>query len=178
MIKAILTFLFIFLMVLGCTKNESDQEMTLEQSKQAEKMAIEKENPVGTYGKGISLSEQTLWSKIMEAPEKYEGKQVLLSGTIIEVCPMRGCWVNLSGDKEFETIKIKVKDGEIVFPLSAKGNEALVEGIVEKLELTQKQAINYLAHQAEEKGAEFDSTSVTGPLTIWRLKGLGAEIKG
>ena len=152
--------------------------MTLEQSKQAEKKAMEKENPVGTYGKGITLTNQTLLSVIMEAPEKFEGKQVLLSGTIVEVCPKRGCWVDLSGDKEFEKIQVKVKDGEIVFPLSAKGNEALVEGVIEKLELTKDQAIRYQAHQAEEKDIEFDSTSVTGPLTIWRLKGLGAEIKG
>ena len=178
MIKVIISFLLVFLMILGCSKNESDKEMTLEQSKQAEKMAMEKENPVGTYGKGITLTNQTLLSVIMEAPEKFEGKQVLLSGTIVEVCPKRGCWVDLSGDKEFEKIQVKVKDGEIVFPLSAKGNEALVEGVIEKLELTKDQAIRYQAHQAEEKDIEFDSTSVTGPLTIWRLKGLGAEIKG
>lgn len=178
MFKALFLFLLIFLMVLSCSKNESNQEMTMEESKQAEKMAMEKEDPVGTYGKGITLSEPTLLSTIMEAPEKYEGKQVLLLGTIVEVCPKRGCWIDLSGDKEFEKIKVKVIDGEIVFPLSAKGSEALVEGMVEKLELTQKQAINYLAHQAEEKGTEFDSTSVTGPLTIWRIRGLGADIKG
>jgi Domain of unknown function (DUF4920) len=178
MVRAIISFLFIFLLVMSCSKSESNQETTLEQSKQTEKAAMEKENPVGTYGKGITLKEKTLLSTIMEAPEKYEGKQVLLAGTIVEVCPKRGCWVELSGDKEFEKIKVKVKDGEIVFPLSAKGSEALIEGTVEKLELTQKQAINYLAHQAEEKGTAFDSTSVLGPLNIWRIRGLGADIKG
>jgi len=177
MTKVFISILLVFLMVIGCSKNESNQEMTLEESKQAEKLAMEKENPVGTYGKGITLTEQTLLSTIMDAPEKYDGKQVLLSGTIVEVCPKRGCWVDLSGDKEFEKIQVKVKDGEIVFPLSAKGSEALVEGVVEKLELTKDQAIRYKAHEAEEKGMEFDSTSVTGPLTIWRLRGLGAEIK-
>jgi len=178
MTKSIISFLLVFLILLGCSKNESNQEVTLEQSKQIEKRAMEKENPVGTYGKGITLSEETLLSTIMEAPEKYEGEQVLLSGTIVEVCPKRGCWVDLSGDKEFEKIQVKVKDGEIVFPLSAKGSEALVEGVIEKLELTKDQAMRYQAHHAEEKGIEFDSTSVTGPLTIWRLRGLGAEIKG
>ena len=178
MIRVTISILLFVLMVLGCSNNESNKEMSLEDSKQSEKVALEKENPVGTYGKGITLKEQTLLSTIMEVPEEFEGKQVLLSGTIVEVCPKRGCWVDLSGDKEFEKIQVKVKDGEIVFPLSAKGNEALIEGIVEKLELTKEQAIRYQAHQAEEKGLEFDSTSVKGPLTIWRLKGLGAEIKG
>lgn len=178
MFKSVVSLLLILLLVMGCSKSESEKEMSLEQSKQAEKLAMEKEDPVGTYGKGLTLSESTPWSEIMKTPDQYEGKQVLLSGTIVEVCPKRGCWVDLSTDKEFEKVQVKVKDGEIVFPLSAKGNEALVEGIVEKLELSQKQAVNYLSHEAEEKGVEFDSTTVTGPLTIWRLRGLGAEIKG
>ena len=178
MVKRFSLFLLIIVLFLGCSKNESKEEMTLEKSQQAEKMAMQKENPVGTYGKGITLKETTSWSQIMEKPEQYEGKQVLLTGTVVEVCPKRGCWIDLSTDKEFEKVKVKVKDGEIVFPLSAKGSEAMVEGVVEKLELSQKQALNYLSHQAEEKGESFDSTTVTGPLTIWRLKGLGAEIKG
>lgn len=178
MVKSIFVLFLIVVLANSCAKNESEQEMTLEESKNLETVALEKEDPVGTYGKGISLSEKTLVSKIMDSPEKYEGKQVLVSGTIIEVCPKRGCWVDLSSDKEFEKIKIKVKDGEIVFPLSAKGSEALIEGIVEKLELTQEQAMKYQSHQAEEKGIEFDSTSITGPMKIWRIRGLGAEIKG
>ena len=177
MYRMFLSFILVLVLFISCSQKEAEQEMTLEQSKQSEMAAMQKEDPVGLYGKGITLKEQTLVSTIMESPEKYEGKQVLLSGTIVEVCPKRGCWVDLSGDKEFEKIKVKVKDGEIVFPLSAKGSEALVEGIVEKLDLTKDQATRYQAHQAEEKGIEFDSTSVTGPMTIWRIKGLGAEIK-
>ena len=177
MFRMLLSFILVTGLFLGCSKNESNQEKSLEKSAQSEKAALEKENPGGVYGKGITLTEQTLLSEIMASPEKFEGKQVLLSGTIVEVCPKRGCWVDLSGDKEFEKIKIKVKDGEIVFPLSAKGSEALVEGIVEKMELTKEQTIKYLAHEAEEKDMEFDSTSVTGPMTIWRITGLGAEIK-
>jgi hypothetical protein len=178
MYKMAIIFIFSIFFVLACSNNEADREMSLEQSQKSEQMALEKENPVGIYGKGITLKETTPWSQIMENPEQYEGKEVLLTGTVVEVCPKRGCWIDLSTDKDFEKVKVKVKDGEIVFPLSAKGSEALVEGVVEKLELSQKQAVNYLSHQAEEKGESFDSTSVTGPLTIWRLKGLGAEIKG
>ena len=178
MVRISVLLLLSILFVLGCSKSESDSEMSMEKSQQSEEMALQKEDPVGTYGKGVTLQETTSWSKIMESPEKFEGKQVLLTGTVVEVCPKRGCWIDISTDREFEKVKVKVKDGEIVFPLSAKGSEAFVEGIVEKLELTQQQAVNYLSHQAEEKGEEFDSTSVSGPLTIWRLKGIGAEIKG
>ncbi|MCK7529458.1 MAG: sialidase family protein [Ignavibacteriales bacterium] len=37
-----------------------------------------------------------------------------------------------------------MKDGEIVFPVEAKGSTALVEGKVYKIELTQEKAIQAL----------------------------------
>jgi hypothetical protein len=80
------------------------------------------------YGKNIQTKEKTKISEILTAPEKYEGKTVLVEGTVVNVCEKRGCWIELSSDKEFETIRVKVEDGEIVFPMEAKGKKALVEG--------------------------------------------------
>jgi response regulator RpfG family c-di-GMP phosphodiesterase len=53
---------------------------------------------------------------------------------------------------------------------------ALVEGKVYKIELTQEEAIEYFEHIAEESGKEFDPSTVTGPVTLYQIKGLGAEI--
>ena len=89
---------------------------------------------------------------------------------------MAGCWIELSSDVEGEKIKVKVKDGEIVFPQEAKGKTAKVEGTVYKIELSKEDAIDYYKHQAEEKGENFDSTSVNSPVTIYQIKGLGAKI--
>lgn len=168
--------LLLIVLFIGCGQKESSNEEIVNDASE-EILALEKTDPAGIYGKGISLSEKTMVSDILSSPEKYEGKQVLVSGTVVDVCRKRGCWIELSGDKEFQKIKVKVKDGEIVFPLSAKGQQATVEGIVEKLELSKEQVMKWKAHEAEEHGEEFDSTTVTGPMTIWRLKGVGAEIK-
>jgi len=89
---------------------------------------------------------------------------------------MMGCWMELESDIEGEHIKVKVKDGDIVFPVEAKGQTALVEGTVYKIELTQEEAADYLEHAAEEQNEEFDPSTVTGPMTIYQIKGLGAEI--
>jgi hypothetical protein len=128
------------------------------------------------YGKEIKLEEKTKISEILEDPENYLDKTVLVEGEILDVCPMAGCWIELSSDVEDEKIKVKVKDGEIVFPMEAKGSTALVEGKVYKIELTKERAISYYEHIAEEKGERFDSSSVTGSVTIYQIKGLGAEI--
>ena len=69
-----------------------------------------------------------------------------------------------------------VKDGEIIFPMEAIGQNALVEGKVYKIDLTKEEAVEYFEHIAEESGKEFDPSAIAGPMTIYQIKGLGAEI--
>ena len=128
-------------------------------------------------GKKISLKKKTSISKILENPEKFMGKKVLVEGTILAVCEKRGCWMELASDKEFQKIKIKVKDGEIVFPLEASGKTALVEGEVYKISMTQEEAIKSAQHEAEEHKTKFDPSTIKGPVTLYQIKGLGAVIK-
>jgi hypothetical protein len=75
-------------------------------------------------------------------------------------------------------LRVKVTDGEIVLPLSAKGHRAVAEGVVEKIEMTEEQHKAWKQHDAEERGVPFDPTAVSGPYTMWRLVGLGARIEG
>lgn len=127
-------------------------------------------------GNEITLTEQTKISDILAEPESYLDKTVLVKGEILDVCPMMGCWMELKSETKNDRIKIKVKDGEIVFPTEAIGSTALVEGTVYKIELTKEKAIEHFEHIAEEKGEQFDPSTITGPMTIYQIKGLGAEI--
>ncbi|MBE0571132.1 MAG: DUF4920 domain-containing protein [Ignavibacteriaceae bacterium] len=129
------------------------------------------------YGAEITLKEKTKISDILADPESYLDQTVLVEGEILEVCPMMGCWMELKSDDGEGMIKVKVKDGEIVFPVEAKGSTALVEGKVYKIEMTQEKAIEHFEHVADEKGVEFDPATITGPMTIYQIKGLGAEIQ-
>lgn len=129
------------------------------------------------FGKEISLKEKTSISKILEMPEEYVGKTVLVEGEVLDVCAMAGCWMELKSDAENQKVKIKVKDGDIVFPIEAKGKSALVEGTVYKIELTKEEAVEYYEHVTAEQGTEFDAASVTGPITLYQIKGIGAVIE-
>lgn len=128
------------------------------------------------YGTGVNIEYNTNVSEIMDKPEKFIGKRVKIAGMIVEVCAKRGCWVYLSSDRPFEKIQIKVKDGEIVFPMSASGHFAQVEGVVEELKMSKDEMISYKKHLAEEKGETFDPASVKGDSKIIRLVGKGAVI--
>lgn len=125
-------------------------------------------------GKGVKVKEATKVSDIYAKPDQFVGKTVRVEGLVTDVCSKRGCWMAIAGDKEFQTLRVKVKDGDIVFPMSARGKRAVVEGEVEKIELTKEQAIEHAKHEAEEKGQPFDPKSVTGPTATYQLKGTGA----
>jgi len=129
-----------------------------------------------TLGNGITLKDTTKISTILANPEQYIGKKVLIKGRVVDVCKKRGCWMEIASDKDFQSIRVKVKDGEIVFPLEAKGHEALVEGIVEKLVISKEQLIKSMEHHAKEHGEKFDPATITEGKTIYRIKGLGAKI--
>lgn len=129
-----------------------------------------------TFGHAVTLAEETAISSIIDNPETYVGKTVKVSGLVIDVCSRRGCWLYLAGDREFEKIRIKVTDGEIVFPMEARGKAAIVEGVVESMQLTREEVVARRQHHAEETGEAFDPASVTSGETILRIRGLGAEI--
>jgi hypothetical protein len=128
------------------------------------------------YGKALSAAQPVKVSELVASPDKYVGKVVKVEGLVTEVCAKRGCWMNVAGDKEFQTIRIKVDDGVIVFPLSAKGKKAVAEGTFKKIELTKEQALDFKKHMAEEAGVAFDPKSVTSGMTIYQIKGTGATI--
>ncbi len=129
------------------------------------------------YGEELTLAETTRISQILDDPESYVGQRLLVEGTVVNVCEMRGCWLELASDRDFEKLRIKVDDGVIVFPMSARGQKARVEGVFEKLTLTEEEALEQARHQAEEHGTEFDPSVVSGPATIYQLKGIGALIE-
>ena len=118
-------------------------------------------------------------STLLNMPNKYLGKDVLVSGTITEVCPMRGCWIDVKDVNTDSHIRIKVTDGQIVFPLSAKGKYVDVQGKFTKLNFTEEQAINWKLHLAEEQGVKlnYDDVKITpDDLIEYRINGTGANI--
>ena len=128
------------------------------------------------YGRPVSSGETTQVSAILDDGAAYVGKEVKVEGMIVGVCARRGCWMELAGDRQHEKIRIKVDDGVMVFPLSARGKKALVEGRVEAVSMSAEEARSFYAHQAEEKGTSFDPASVSRPVTFYQIRATGAVI--
>ena len=128
-------------------------------------------------GKPLALSETTPLAQIEAHPEKYVGKLVQVRGRVSEVCQAMGCWMNIVDPVGERSIRIKVNDGEIVFPESAVGKLAVAEGKLVKLELTREEAVAQAQHEAEEQGRKFDPKSIRKGVTMYMLQGAGAVIR-
>jgi hypothetical protein len=127
-------------------------------------------------GKPLTLKDQVPVEKLLASPAQYVGKTVQVKGAVRDVCQAMGCWMEIADPSAAKGIRIKVKDGEIVFPKTAVGKTAIAEGKLVKLELTKEQAIAQAQHEAEENNRKFDPASVTGPKTIYQIQGSGAVI--
>lgn len=137
------------------------------------------QSQVKNYGKPLTLKDKTPISAILKNPHAYHGKRVQVEGTIVEVCEERGCWIKIASDKPFESIRFKVDDGVITFPLDAKGKSALAEGVVEVNMLTKEQAMAQAMEMHKERGtmAKFDSTKYMKDVMDVQIKGEGARVK-
>ena len=155
------------LCISNCHNNESETDL------------LNKTNPEGKYGIEISPMVQNEISSLLKMPNQYLGKDVLVSGKITEVCPMRGCWIDIKDINSGSHIRIKVTDGQIVFPLSAKGKYVDVQGKFTKLNFTKEQAINWKIHLAEEQGVTLNPDDIIitpDDLVEYRINGIGAKI--
>ena len=131
-------------------------------------------NPLG---KPLSLKTQTPIGDISAKPADYVGKTIQVKGKITEVCQSMGCWMMLVDPDTKASVKIKVKDGEIVFPKDSVGKIAVAEGKLAKIEMTKEQALAQAKHEAEENQKKFDPSKITGPVTTYQIQGTGAVIE-
>ncbi len=129
------------------------------------------------YGKGVELEEATPIADILADPDAFVGKTVRVEGGVLDVCPRKGCWIQVGDDAS--SLQVKVEDDVIVFPADAKGRLAAAQGVVEAIEMSRESYLGWLAHRAEEKGEAFDPETADlgpGPYRMIRLRGTGARL--
>ena len=126
-------------------------------------------------GAPLAATETTSIKKLVDTPDAYVDKTVQVKGKITEVCLMMGCWMMLH-DEAGSAVRIKVNDGEIIFPKDSPGKQAVAEGKFVSFELTKEQAIASAKHEAEEMGREFAPSKVTGTQKVYQIQGSGAVV--
>ena len=133
------------------------------------------------FGSALELEETVPIAAILADPAGYQGRRVRVEGRVREVCPKKGCWMDLvpaeAATGGAESLRIKVEDDVIVFPQDAVGATAVAEGTVEVVEMDRERYVAWMAHQAEERGEAFDPETIgQGPFLWVQVKGAGARL--
>lgn len=87
------------------------------------------------YGAGVTLTEATPIKTLLERPDTFVGKTIRVDGVATAVCEHMGCWMAIApeSDPAGPTVRLKVEDGVIVIPVTAKGKKVSAEGVFEKV---------------------------------------------
>jgi hypothetical protein len=124
-----------------------------------------------TYGTGVSVSETTPLARVLEHPREFEGKTLKVEGVVTAVCSEMGCWMALGRDDKAkpDTLLIRVDEGVVVFPVSAKGHRAAVQGVLQRAGGD---------HHDREAAAEHAKAEgrMSEPAGAWQLKATGALV--
>ena len=86
-------------------------------------------------GRGVTLKDATAIPALVAAPKDYVGKTIRVDGIATAVCTAMGCWMAVApeGGPNAPVVRLKVEDGAIVFPVSAKGKKVSAEGVFEAI---------------------------------------------
>ena len=122
-------------------------------------------------GAGVTLKESTPIKALVDKPSDYVGKTVRVDGVATAVCESMGCWLAVTTDEhgsEAKTVRLKVEDGVIVFPMAAKGKKVSAEGVFEEIAAKDDHGTEAAAEHAKHDA---------GASKMYQIKATGAIIK-
>lgn len=128
------------------------------------------------YGEPLSDAKPIRIAELTANPEAFVDKNVKVVGLAEDICPKKGCWVDIVEKESVEKIRLKVEDDVIVFPVEAKGSEIIAEGTLRRIDLSPKKAVEWRMHEAEERGEMYVVPENPKPLTIYQIEGRGAVV--
>jgi hypothetical protein len=126
-----------------------------------------------TFGVAPALTEVTPLTNVIARPMDFEKKTVRVEGVVTAVCQMMGCWLALAATdaSQSPTMLVKVDDGVIIFPISARGRRATVQGVIQRIGAGDAEGQEAAREHAEQGGRAQNMAN-----TRWQLKATGAIV--
>jgi hypothetical protein len=132
-----------------------------------------------TFGAAPTEKDATPIAQLIATPADFQGRTVRVEGVVTDVCTMMGCWMGLApaDAPKGPAILIKVDDGVIVFPASARGKRATAQGVVERVGAADAESQEAAREHAEHAKHEGHTGTHAGEsATAWQIKATGAII--
>lgn len=127
------------------------------------------------YGSKVQAGKTIKAKALMANMQKAENNTVesaLIEGTVLEVCPNKGCWVKLQLDNK-EVATVKMKDYSFFVPLALKGKRVKIDGKAE-IATTSVEELKHLAEDANKPQSEIDA--ITKPRKEVKILASGIEV--
>ncbi|NOZ74115.1 MAG: DUF4920 domain-containing protein [FCB group bacterium] len=89
-------------------------------------MACSNQKQGNVYGEAPALKTKVAIQEVLENPAQYDAKDILVNGTIKDVCQEKGCWLSMEADGK--TVIVRFKDYAFFVPKDAGGKTITVQG--------------------------------------------------
>jgi uncharacterized protein YdeI (BOF family) len=175
LMKKFLILTILSLVLSGVTLAQMSVNQQMEAKAKAEQADIDSKTafPI-KRGEMSGKAKKVKLAKILAAPEKYSGQNVLVEGVLVRSCKVEGCWFELAPNKDGKTIRIKMKDHGFFIPLNS-GNQNLkvkAEGVF-KVKTLSKAEVDHLI----EDGGKFSNINPDGTVTEVSFLASGLELR-
>lgn len=122
-------------------------------------------------GAGVQEGAAVPIEDVLAAPATFTGKDLRVTGSVVEVCKRKGCWMTL-GDPE-RNVRITFKDYGFFVPLDCEGREVIAEGRLEERE----RSVDEIKHYLEDANRHEEAARVTEPRKTFSFVADGVALK-
>lgn len=126
-----------------------------------------------TFGEKIKGTDIVDVAKVLDDPDRFADKPVLVQGRVRAACTKKGCWMELSPSMEKEAAgsRVTFKDYGFFVPTTSAGKIACVEGVV----ATKRVSPEEVKHM-EAEGGRFTKKMSDGSAREVRIVATGVEM--
>ncbi|MBY0415571.1 MAG: DUF4920 domain-containing protein [Bdellovibrionales bacterium] len=133
----------------------------------AQTMSPPAPNTTGEYGEVKFKSTDA--KLITAAPDAGD---VVIKTTVAEVCPKKGCWMTVNGEKPTDVVRVTFKDYGFFVPQELNGKEIAMQGrFLKHIESVEEQ--KHLLKDAKRPQSEIDA--ITKPKETLRFVATGVK---
>jgi hypothetical protein len=125
------------------------------------------------FGAPIQSTDKSSLANLLEQPDRYAGKTVVVEGHVRRACSRKGCWMELAAAPEATApgCRVTFKDYGFFVPTDSAGSRARIEAAVELARLEP----SHVEH-LEREGAKFAAKDADGSAREVRLVATGVEL--
>lgn len=126
------------------------------------------------YGAGVSTKAKPMpYSAFIAEVNSKDSVKAVVTGTVLEVCQKKGCWMTLQPESGDSKMSVRFKDYSFFMPKTLSGNKVIVEGLAKRTEVS----VADLRHYAEDAGkSKAEIASITEPQVEIELMATGVRV--